>query len=54
VHQANITVLSAGVLARGGGGQHGLRILILLLVIIVIAVIVGWIVYARRVKRRQG
>jgi Flp pilus assembly protein TadB len=53
VHQANIRVLADGVLAGGGAGHHGLRILILVLIIVVVAVTVGWVVYSRRMRRRQ-
>lgn len=47
-------VLAVGFLASAGGG-HGRRIVILVLLIIIVALIVGWVVYARRARanRRQ-
>lgn len=46
-------MLAGGLLAHAGGGHHGLKIAILVLVIIVIAVVIGWVVYARRANRRR-
>lgn len=42
---------ASGFLASGGGGHHGIKILVLVLVILVIAVVAGWAVYARRRQR---
>jgi uncharacterized iron-regulated membrane protein len=40
-------------LASGGHGGHGgTRIVLLALVVIIVALVVGWIIYARRSRRQ--
>lgn len=40
--------------ALASGGHGGRRIAFLVLVLIVVAVVVAWIVYARRARRNHG
>jgi hypothetical protein len=44
--------LAAPVLASGGHGDR--RIAFLVLLVIIVALIVGWIIYARRARRDRG
>lgn len=43
--------LAVQVLASGGHGGH--RIVVGVLLVIVVALIVGWVVYARRARKNQ-
>lgn len=46
--------LAVQALASGGDGGHGgRRIMILAVVVILVAVVAGWIIYARRVRRNE-
>jgi hypothetical protein len=40
--------------ALASGAHDGRRVMILALVLIVAALIVGWIIYARRARRNRG
>ena len=45
--------LAVHALASGGHGGHGgVRIILLVLVIIIVALVIGWIIYARRTRRK--
>jgi uncharacterized iron-regulated membrane protein len=39
--------------ALASGGHGGRRIMILVLVLIIVAIVVGWILYARRNRRKS-
>lgn len=40
--------------ALASGGHGGRRIMILVVVVVLVAVVAGWILYARRVRRNEG
>jgi uncharacterized iron-regulated membrane protein len=49
VHELAVRALASG----GHGGHGGRRIIILVLLLIIVAVIVGWVLYARRNRGRS-